>query len=96
MKKKCLTKENNNYAAELEHKTLNVIREAALFLNTREINVYEYLKDDRLAEELTAFRKSLHNCELTKLDDMIKWLDEEWFSYKLNERMAILYKLHPF
>lgn len=80
----------------LKEQTLNVIKNSAHYLNTREINVFEYLKDDRLVHELAAVRKSLKEHDVSEIDRMINWLDEEWFSYKLNERMAMLYTLHPF
>jgi len=81
---------------KLKEQTLEVIRSSAQYLNTREMNVFEYLKDDRLVDELIVVRKQLKEQDLSEIDRMIHWLDDEWFSYKLNERMAMLYTLHPF
>jgi len=81
---------------KLKEQTLEVIKNSAQYLNTREMNVFEYLKDDRLVDELIVVRKQLKEHDLSEIDRMINWLDDEWFSYKLNERMAMLYTLHPF
>jgi len=80
----------------LRGKIKKIIQVSALFLNTSEINVIEYLIDDILIDELIKQKKITQKGNYSEIDNIIAWLDDEWFSYRLGIRMAVLFSFKLF
>lgn len=80
----------------LREKIKKIIQDSAKFLNTSEINIIEYLIDDILIDELIKQKNMASEVSYSKIDDIITWLDDEWFSYQLSVRMAVLFSFKLF
>lgn len=83
-------------SVELKNKLKNIIKLTAIFFYTNEFTIFEYLKNDVLLKELTIVLPELPENIKPKLLSVINWLDNEWYSYKVEERLQILYSLKLF
>ncbi len=87
----------------LQKKVKEIVKVSSAFLHTSEINIVEYLKNDRLINELYEGKKSKESFNLaenniqfssSRIDNIIEWLDTTWFGFKLEERLSIIYYLY--
>lgn len=81
---------------ELKNKLKKIIKLTSIFLNTNEYTIFEYMINDQLLDELSISLPELPLHVKPKLMEVIDWLDNEWYSYKVTERLKILYSLKIF
>ena len=95
-----LNKNNIRYDDDvviLQKKVKSIIKTVSAFLNTSEMNIVEYLKNDQLLFEIFEEKKRRNNLNynnIDKIDETIEWLDDIWFGLKLEERLSLVYYLY--